>query len=78
MPAREGHLNRFDLPKDEIPSGLNWDMWLGPLNADIHFNHELNPPISLDPPENEKMWGGLALVQRNRRWPNHRLGSPHV
>lgn len=48
----------FDLPKDEIPSGLNWDMWLGPLNADIHFNHELNPPISLNPPENEKMWGG--------------------
>ncbi|HSI78410.1 MAG TPA: Gfo/Idh/MocA family oxidoreductase [Lunatimonas sp.] len=47
----------FDLPKEEIPSGLNWDMWLGPLNADIHYNHELNPPISLNPPENEKMWG---------------------
>jgi predicted dehydrogenase len=47
----------FDLPKEEIPSDLNWDLWLGPLNADIPFNHELNPPISLDPPENEKLWG---------------------
>ncbi|SEJ62028.1 Predicted dehydrogenase [Cyclobacterium xiamenense] len=48
----------FDLPKEEVPADLNWDLWLGPLNAPIHFNHELNPPISLDPPENEKMWGG--------------------
>ncbi len=47
----------FDLPKEEIPADLNWEMWMGPLNADIHFNHELNPPISLDPPENEQMWG---------------------
>lgn len=48
----------FDLPKEEVPADLNWDLWLGPLNAPIHYNHELNPPISLDPPENEKMWGG--------------------
>lgn len=47
----------FDLPKEEIPADLNWDLWMGPLNADIHYNHELNPPISVDPPENEKMWG---------------------
>ncbi|WP_114749149.1 Gfo/Idh/MocA family protein [Pleomorphovibrio marinus] len=47
----------FDLPKEEVPQDLNWEMWLGPLNADIHFNHELNPPITLNPPENEKMWG---------------------
>ena len=47
----------YDLPKEEIPKDLNWDLWLGPLKADIHFNHELNPPISLDPPENEKLWG---------------------
>ena len=48
----------FDLPKEEVPADLNWDLWLGPLNAPIHYNHELNPPISLDPPENEKMWAG--------------------
>jgi len=48
----------FDLPKEELPEGLNWDLWVGPLNAPIHFNNELNPPISLNPPENEKIWGG--------------------
>lgn len=45
------------MPKEEIPESLNWDMWLGPLAADIHFNNDLNPPISLNPPENEKVWG---------------------
>lgn len=47
----------FDLPKEEIPADLNWDLWLGPLKADIHFHNDLNPPISLDPPENEQVWG---------------------
>ena len=47
----------FDLPKQEMPEDLNWEMWMGPLNADIHFHNDLNPPISLDPPENEKVWG---------------------
>ena len=47
----------FDLPKENIPADLNWDLWLGPLKADIHFHSDLNPPISLDPPENEKVWG---------------------
>lgn len=48
----------FDLPKENIPADLNWDLWLGPLDAPIHFNNELNPPISINPPENEKIWGG--------------------
>ncbi|MDN3690600.1 Gfo/Idh/MocA family protein [Cyclobacterium jeungdonense] len=48
----------FDLPEENVPADLNWDLWLGPLDAPIHFNNELNPPISLNPPENEKMWGG--------------------
>jgi len=47
----------FDLPKEAIPQDLNWDLWLGPLKADIHFHNDLNPPISLDPPEREKVWG---------------------
>lgn len=48
----------FNLPKQPIPQGLNWDKWLGPLDADIHFNEELNPPISLNPVKDEKLWGG--------------------
>ncbi len=48
----------YDLPPEPVPADLNWDLWLGPLPETIHFNSELNPPISLDPEENEKIWGG--------------------
>ena len=47
----------YDLPEETVPEDLNWDLWLGPLPANIHFNNALNPPISLDPVENEKDWG---------------------
>ncbi|NSW95171.1 MAG: Gfo/Idh/MocA family oxidoreductase, partial [Bacteroidales bacterium] len=47
----------YDLPEEPIPPDLNWDLWLGPLPGNIHFNNELNPPISLDPEEDEKIWG---------------------
>lgn len=47
----------YDLPEEPIPADLNWDMWLGSLPLPIHFNNELDPPISLDPPVNEKIWG---------------------
>jgi predicted dehydrogenase len=47
----------YDLPEEPIPADLNWDLWLGPLPATIHFNNQLNPPISIDPEENEKFWG---------------------
>jgi len=47
----------YDLPAEPVPADLNWDLWLGPLTAKIHYNHELDPPISLDPEEKEKMWG---------------------
>lgn len=47
----------YDLPAEPVPDDLNWDSWLGPLSAGIHFNNELNPPISLDPVEHEKIWG---------------------
>lgn len=46
------------LPEEELPADLNWDLWLGPLPGDIHYNKELNPPISLDPPKDEEFWGG--------------------
>jgi len=47
----------YDLPEETVPSDLNWDLWLASLPGDIHYNHKLNPPISLDPPEDEKIWG---------------------
>ncbi len=46
----------YDLPKEEIPEDLNWDLWLGP-NPYVHYNHQLNPPISLNPPKDEQLWG---------------------
>jgi len=47
----------YNLPEEPIPADLNWDLWLGPLPGDIHFNNQLDPSISLDPEENEKLWG---------------------
>jgi predicted dehydrogenase len=47
----------YNLPKEVLPIDLNWDMWLGP-NPFVHYNAELNPPISLDPVQNEQFWGG--------------------
>ena len=47
----------YNLPKEILPVDLNWDMWLGP-NPYVHYNSELNPPISLDPIEEETIWGG--------------------
>lgn len=48
----------YDLPAELLPADLNWDLWLGPLPGNIHYNNQLNPPISLDPDVNEKFWGG--------------------
>ena len=47
----------YNLPAEEVPAGLNWDRWLGPLPTSIHYNKELNPPISLDPQQDEQFWG---------------------
>lgn len=46
----------YDLEKQEIPAGLDWKTWLGPLPA-LHYNEKLNPPITLEPEQNEKLWG---------------------
>jgi predicted dehydrogenase len=48
----------YSLPEEPLPQGLNWDLWLGPLPGSIHYNSELNPPISLDPPMDEEFWAG--------------------
>jgi predicted dehydrogenase len=47
----------YDLPKEDLPADLNWDLWLGSLPMPIHYNKELDPPISLDPEKNEDIWG---------------------
>jgi len=48
----------FDLEKTPVPGNLNWNLWLGPLNdSKIHYHPDLCPPISLDPPEDESLWG---------------------
>jgi predicted dehydrogenase len=48
----------YNLPEEPVPADLNWDLWLGPLPATIHYNNQLDPPISLDPPKDEEFWGG--------------------
>jgi predicted dehydrogenase len=45
----------YNLPKQDVPAGLNWDKWLGPLPASIWYNQELDPFI--DAEHNESFWG---------------------
>lgn len=47
----------YDLPEEPIPADLNWDLWLACLPNYIHFNHQLNPPITVNPPQDEQLWG---------------------
>jgi predicted dehydrogenase len=47
----------YDLPEEPIPADLNWDLWLGSLPLPIHYNSQLDPPVTVDPEQNEKLWG---------------------
>jgi len=47
----------YNLPEEPLPSDLNWNLWLGSLPLPIHYNSQLDPPITLDPDEDEKIWG---------------------
>jgi len=47
----------YDLPEEPIPADLNWDLWLGSLPLPIHYNSQLDPPITIDPEQNEQLWG---------------------
>jgi predicted dehydrogenase len=47
----------YDLPEEPIPADLNWDLWLASLPETIHFNNQLDPPITIEPEQNEKFWG---------------------
>lgn len=46
----------YSLAEEPVPAGLNWDLWLGPLDERVHYNNELNPVISVDPEQNETFW----------------------
>ncbi len=51
----------YDLPKQEVPAGLDWDLWLGPLSEKFHYNHELNP--LLDEKGRDECWGAWRWYQ---------------
>ncbi len=54
----------LDLPEMPVPDNLNWNLWMGPLNdPKIHYHPDLCPPISLDPAQNEKLWGAWRWYQ---------------
>ena len=43
------------LPRMEVPAGLNWDKWLGPLPESVYYHSDLDPIIT--PEQNEQLWG---------------------
>lgn len=48
----------LDLQAMPIPSNLNWNLWLGPLNdGRIGYHSDLAPQVTLDPVQNETLWG---------------------
>lgn len=47
----------YDLPRTQIPAGLDWDKWLGPLPLYIHYSDDMNPQITLNPRKDENCWG---------------------
>lgn len=52
----------YILPEEPVPADLDWDKWLGP-NPYIHYNSRLNPPISLEPEQNETFWAEWRYFQ---------------
>ena len=56
------HPKPYDLAEEAIPSGLNWEKWLGPIPT-LPFNDLLNPGISLNPEKNESAWGAWRWYQ---------------
>ena len=43
------------LPHMEVPAGLNWDKWLGPLPESVYYHSDLDPVIT--PEQDEQLWG---------------------
>ena len=47
-----------------VPGNLNFNQWMGPLNdPKIHYHPDLCPPISLEPEQNEQLWGAWRWYQ---------------
>lgn len=44
-----------NLPEMEIPAGLNWDKWLGPLPTTVKYHSDLDPVITET--DGEQLWG---------------------
>ena len=44
-----------NLPKMEVPAGLNWDKWLGPLPTSVHYHSDFDPIITET--QDEQLWG---------------------
>ena len=47
-----------------VRGNLNFNQWMGPLNdPKIHYHPDLCPPISLEPEQNEQLWGAWRWYQ---------------
>lgn len=54
----------LDLPEMPVPSNLNFNLWMGPLNnLKVHYHPDLCPPISLNPEQNEQLWAAWRWYQ---------------
>ena len=43
------------LPHMEVPAGLNWDKWLGPLPESVYYHSDLDPIVNEE--HDEQLWG---------------------
>ncbi len=54
----------FDLPEMPVPANLNFNEWLGPLNnPNVHYHSDICPVISIEPKQNEQLWGAWRWYQ---------------
>ncbi len=53
----------IDFEVQTVPEGLDWKTWNGPIPAFPYFP-DLNPPISINPQENEKAWGAWRWYKK--------------
>ena len=48
----------YKLQEQPVPANLNFNLWMGPLNDPrVHYHPDICPPISLNPVQNETLWG---------------------
>ena len=62
LDPNSGHPVECKLPKMEVPAGLNWDKWLGPLPESIYYHSDLDPVIT--PEKNEQLWGAWRWYKK--------------